>query len=99
MREDTIAIDYEPRVHAASQPGQPIGYLLMRVHRVLRALTDESLRPHGFTMPQVAVLFALEQRSGLSTADLARLAFVTPPGDGRAARRSRGQGVCGPPRP
>jgi DNA-binding MarR family transcriptional regulator len=36
------------------------------------------LRPHGFTLPQVAVMFALGRRSGLSTAELARRAFVTP---------------------
>jgi DNA-binding MarR family transcriptional regulator len=58
--------------------GQPVGYLLMRVHRALRATIDDTLRPHGFTMPQVAVLFALGRKAGLSTAELARLAFVTP---------------------
>jgi DNA-binding MarR family transcriptional regulator len=58
--------------------GQPVGYLLMRVHRALRATVDDTLRPHGFTMPQVAVLFALGRKTGLSTAELARLAFVTP---------------------
>jgi DNA-binding MarR family transcriptional regulator len=57
---------------------QPVGYLLMRVHRALRATIDDTLRPHGFTMPQVAVLFALGRKAGLSTAELARLAFVTP---------------------
>lgn len=57
---------------------QPVGYLLMRVHRALRATVDDTLRPHGFTMPQVAVLFALGRKAGLSTAELARLAFVTP---------------------
>ena len=64
--------------HEFSSPGQPVGYLLMRVHRALRAMIDDTLRPHGFTMPQVAVLFALGRKTGLSTAELARLAFVTP---------------------
>ncbi len=57
---------------------QPVGYLLMRVHRALRAGIDETLRPHGFSLPQVTVMFALAHKSGLSTADLARRAFVTP---------------------
>ena len=57
---------------------QPVGYLLMRVHRALRATIDETLRPHGYTLPQAAVMFALAHKSGLSTADLARRAFVTP---------------------
>jgi DNA-binding MarR family transcriptional regulator len=64
--------------HEVSGSGQPVGYLLMRVHRALRAMVDDTLRPHGFTMPQVAVLFALGRKTGLSTAELARLAFVTP---------------------
>ena len=64
--------------HEFAGSGQPVGYLLMRVHRALRAMIDDTLRPHGFTMPQVAVMFALGRKSGLSTADLARLAFVTP---------------------
>lgn len=58
--------------------GPPVGYLIMRVHRALRAMIDDTLRPHGFTMPQVAVMFALGRKTGLSTAELARLAFVTP---------------------
>jgi DNA-binding MarR family transcriptional regulator len=64
--------------HEFTGSGQPVGYLLMRVHRALRATVDDTLRPHGFTMPQVAVLFALGRKTGLSTAELARLAFVTP---------------------
>lgn len=64
--------------HELTGPNQPVGYLLMRVHRALRATIDETLRPHGFTLPQVTVMFALAHKSGLSTADLARRAFVTP---------------------
>ncbi len=64
--------------HELTGADQPVGYLLMRVHRALRAAIDETLRPHGFTLPQVTVMFALAHKSGLSTADLARRAFVTP---------------------
>jgi DNA-binding MarR family transcriptional regulator len=64
--------------HELTGSNQPVGYLLMRVHRALRASIDETLRPHGFTLPQVTVMFALAHKSGLSTADLARRAFVTP---------------------
>jgi len=64
--------------HERTGTNQPVGYLLMRVHRALRAAIDETLRPHGFTLPQVTVMFALAHKSGLSTADLARRAFVTP---------------------
>jgi DNA-binding MarR family transcriptional regulator len=73
-----MSTDQHPCDHEFAGSGQPVGYLLMRVHRALRAAIDETLRPHGFTMPQVAVMFALDRKSGLSTAELARLAFVTP---------------------
>jgi DNA-binding MarR family transcriptional regulator len=69
----------EPRHERVLGPsGQPIGYLLMRAHHALRAALDETLRPQGFTMAQVAVLLVLGRKSGLSVAELARKAFVTP---------------------
>jgi DNA-binding MarR family transcriptional regulator len=61
-----------------SAPGQPLGYLFVRVQRALRSAIEETLRPRGFTMPQLAVMLALGHRSGMSTAELARCAFVTP---------------------
>lgn len=73
-----MSSDQHTYSHKFAGTGQPVGYLLMRVHRAIRAMIDDRLRPHGFTMPQVAVMFALGRKSGLSTADLARLAFVTP---------------------
>ena len=38
----------------------------------------DALRPYGLTVTQFAVLTALEELPGLSNADLARRAFVTP---------------------
>ena len=37
-----------------------------------------ALRPHGASLPEYAVLTALAEEPGLSNADLARRAFVTP---------------------
>jgi DNA-binding MarR family transcriptional regulator len=37
-----------------------------------------ALREHGATLPQYAVLTALDEEPGLSNAELARRAFVTP---------------------
>lgn len=71
---------------------QPVGYLLMRLHRAFRAAIDERLRPHGFTLPQVSVMFALAHKSGLSTADLARRAFVTPQAMGEVLAGLEGKG-------
>jgi DNA-binding MarR family transcriptional regulator len=44
-------------------------------------------------MPQVAVMFALGRKSGLSTADLARLAFVTPQAMGEVLAGLEAKGV------
>jgi DNA-binding MarR family transcriptional regulator len=55
-----------------------IGYMLKRVHAVLRGRMDEVLGPSGLTAPQYAVLSALERQPGISNAELARRAFVTP---------------------
>ena len=55
-----------------------IGYLLKSAQQSLRAATDAALRDLGITTPQYAVLAFLEEAPGLSGAQLARRAFVTP---------------------
>jgi DNA-binding MarR family transcriptional regulator len=55
-----------------------VGYLIKRAQMVLHDAMVDALRPHGLTVPQFAVLTALEEKPGLSNADLARRAFVTP---------------------
>lgn len=55
-----------------------MGYQLKRAQHGLRLALDAALRPIGLTTPQYAVLEALGQAAGLSGADLARRAFVTP---------------------
>jgi DNA-binding MarR family transcriptional regulator len=55
-----------------------IGYMLKRVQAALRARMDQVLGPRGLTAPQYAVLSALEREPGISNAELARRAFVTP---------------------
>jgi DNA-binding MarR family transcriptional regulator len=54
-----------------------MGYELKRAQAALRAAMDETLRRHGLTVPQYACLELLDQRPGLSNAELARGAFVT----------------------
>ncbi len=54
-----------------------VGYELKRAQAALRAAMDEALRRHGLTVPQYACLELLDQRPGLSNAELARGAFVT----------------------
>jgi DNA-binding MarR family transcriptional regulator len=54
------------------------GYLLKRAQVALHAAMNAAFHPHGATLPQYAVLTALDEEPGLSNAELARRAFVTP---------------------
>ncbi len=65
---------------AADEPdaaGRP-GYLLKRAQMALHQAMAGALDPHGLTVAQYAVLSALAEEPGLSNAELARRAFVTP---------------------
>ena len=54
------------------------GYILKRAQQSLRARMDLELRAHELTTPQYAVLSAVAVSPGISNADLAKAAFVTP---------------------
>jgi DNA-binding MarR family transcriptional regulator len=55
-----------------------IGYLIYRVERRLRVRLDEAVATHGITTTEYVTLSVLRDRDGLSCAQLARWAFVTP---------------------
>lgn len=55
-----------------------IGYLIYRVERRLRVRLDEAVASHGITTTEYVTLSVLRDRDGLSCAQLARWAFVTP---------------------
>jgi len=55
-----------------------LGYALKRAQQALRGHLDTELRNIGLTTPQYSVLAGLEFSEGLSNAELARRAFVTP---------------------
>ncbi|MEU3892311.1 MarR family transcriptional regulator [Streptomyces sp. NPDC029041] len=55
-----------------------IVYLIRRAERAIRARLDVIVRQHGLTTPQYTTLSVLKVRDGLSSAQLARRAFVTP---------------------
>jgi DNA-binding MarR family transcriptional regulator len=63
---------------SAEHGGGNLGYLLKRAQQAFRARMDAALRPLGITAPQYAVLSSLAIEPGISNADLARVAFVTP---------------------
>jgi DNA-binding MarR family transcriptional regulator len=55
-----------------------VGHVLKRAQAALRASMDEELAANDLNTAQFAALFALKREPGLSNADLARRAFVTP---------------------
>ena len=67
------------RGHREADPvADMVGYQLKHAQHGLRLAIDAALRPIELTTPQYAVLDALGQAAGLSGAELARRAFVTP---------------------
>src|ERR1700755_1491918 len=63
---------------AESKTVPRVGYLVYRVERRLRARLDEELRMIGVSTPEYVTLSLLRERDGLSCAQLARWALVTP---------------------
>jgi len=57
--------------------GRP-GFLIKQAQAALHAEMARALAAHDATVSQYAVLSALERETGLSNAELARRAFVTP---------------------
>ncbi|MFB7652519.1 MULTISPECIES: MarR family winged helix-turn-helix transcriptional regulator [unclassified Streptomyces] len=66
-----------PPPHPAHTITEHVGYRLKRTAAALRNSMDKALREHGLTVPQYSCLELLDQRPGLSNADLARGTFVT----------------------
>lgn len=65
----------------AKEPGNAYerpGFLIKQAQAALHAEMARALAAHDATVSQYAVLSALEQESGLSNAQLARRAFITP---------------------
>jgi DNA-binding MarR family transcriptional regulator len=55
-----------------------VGYLVYLVERRLRARIDEVTRTHGVTTTEYVTLSVLRRHDGMSGAELARWAFVSP---------------------
>ena len=74
----------EAAAGAGSATGRPPstadrpGYLIKRAQAALNAHMARALHEHGVTLTQFAVLTALAEEPGLSNAELARRAFITP---------------------
>jgi DNA-binding MarR family transcriptional regulator len=55
-----------------------VGYLVKRVQLALRKVLDSTLAARHLTTAQYAVLYHLAHSPGASSAELARLSFLTP---------------------
>ncbi len=69
------------RTPATDQPVKPaprLSYVVYRLERRIRARLDEALVRYGITTTEYMALSELRTRAGLSSAELARIAFVTP---------------------
>lgn len=64
--------------HQAQNTVDRPGYLIKRAQAALNAHMTRALHEHGVTLTQFAVLTALAEEPGLSNAELARRAFITP---------------------
>ena len=64
----------------AGEPDQPghLLYLLKQVEQAVRAHLDDLLRPLGLTIHQYTALSVLQRHDDLTSAELARRAFVRP---------------------
>ena len=63
--------------HPAADVTEHVGYRLKRAAAALRARMDQALRDHDLTVPQYSCLELLDERPGISGAELARGTFVT----------------------
>jgi DNA-binding MarR family transcriptional regulator len=61
-------------------PGRQLGFLLKQTHHLLNAAIEEKMRAHGvaLTFPRATALISLLGDDGLSNAQLARQALVSP---------------------
>ncbi len=82
------------RTASADDPALPrVSYLVFRLERRIRARLDQALARHGVTTTEYMALSELRIRDGLSSAQLARIAFVTPQAMSLVIRDLEGRGL------
>jgi DNA-binding MarR family transcriptional regulator len=67
-----------PSSHDGAEHGPTLLYLVGRVDRVVRRAIQDALRDKDVSVNQYTTLSVLQRRSGLSNAQLARRALVSP---------------------
>jgi DNA-binding MarR family transcriptional regulator len=80
--------------HPNGRDGEPrISYLVARLERAVRSGIAERVAPHGVTTAQYTTLSILGARSGLSNAQLARRALITPQSMSEVLHALEGKGL------
>jgi DNA-binding MarR family transcriptional regulator len=85
-----------PRGQGAARPASAtprLSYLVFRLERRIRGQLDQALSQHGVTTTEYMVLSELRLRDGASSAQLARIAFVTPQAMNLVIRDLEGRGL------
>jgi DNA-binding MarR family transcriptional regulator len=70
--------DQLPSGTAPEEPAPTLLYLIGRIDRVVRRHIDDVVKSQGLSVNQYTTLSVLDRRSGLSNAQLARRALVSP---------------------
>src|SRR5690242_20099057 len=83
MGPEAMVVGVEPAVSTAvraapARSGARVGYLVYRLERRLRSRLDTAVRAHGLTTTEYVTLSVLRTHDGMSSAQLARWAFVSP---------------------
>jgi len=86
----------EPKILAAIRgaDGNP-GHLFRLAHQAWRAALDGALRPYGLTVPQYGALSVFDYTDEASSAELARIAAVTPQSMNTVVQQLRTMGLFG----
>jgi DNA-binding MarR family transcriptional regulator len=71
------AVTEKPTPAVAAPPSR-VSYLVYRLERRLRSRLDHAVRAHGLSTTEYVTLSVLQRHDGMSCAQLARWAFVTP---------------------
>lgn len=73
-------MDSNPSLPCTADASGSLGYALKQVHHLMRAAIENRIRAAGLSMtfPHMAALYLLSETPGLSGAQLARWAMVTP---------------------
>lgn len=73
-------LDPETLARLKSEPGRDFGHLIKQLHQMLNAAIEARMRAAGveLTFPRAVALMSLIERPGLSNAEMAREAMVSP---------------------